>query len=80
MLTAQTIKMEEIELDHFGFPGVMVMECEVECDVDYSGDWFIDRVYLGGKRTLPDFEKAIIAAIYSSERKSDYIRDTMKGE
>ena len=80
MFTAQTIKMEEIELDHFGFPGVMVMECELECGVDYDGDWYIDYVYLGGKRTLPDFEKVIIAAVYASQLKCDYIRDTMAGE
>tara|TARA_R110000868_G_scaffold261830_1_gene519991 strand:- start:1004 stop:1261 length:258 start_codon:yes stop_codon:yes gene_type:complete len=77
---AKTLILEEIELDNFGFPGVMIMECEVDIDLDNAGDWYVRAILLGGKRTIPDLEKAIMTAIYDTPRTCDYIIGEIKGE
>lgn len=79
MSNPRTIRLEEIELEDHGFPGVMVMDCEIDVDTDFSDDWYIEAVYLGGKKTIPAMEKAIKAAIYDTPRLCEIINDKMHG-
>ena len=76
--TAKTVRLEEIELDNFGFPCVMIMDCEVDIDLDYANDWYIRAILLADKRTIPELEKAIMTAIYDTPRLSDQIIEEIK--
>jgi hypothetical protein len=76
-MNAKTITLEEICLDHFGLPGVMVMTCELNIEIDSTGDWFIDKAFLGDMRAPANIEASIKSAVYENEKTCDYIRDEL---
>lgn len=77
-MNAKTITLEEIELDYYGLPGIMVMECDLNIEIDGAGDWFIDKVLLRDKVCAPaNIETAIKSAVYDNQKTCDYIRDEL---
>jgi hypothetical protein len=66
-MNGKTLTLNDIDLENFGLPGIMVVECEVNIEIDNANDWYVDVVMLGGKRAPELIAKAIEKAIYDNE-------------
>jgi hypothetical protein len=47
-LAPVTYSLEQWEIP--GFPGVMIFEASLNIDIDSSGDWFIDHIWIGDEK------------------------------